>query len=80
MDSDAGAQLIDVDRLRQVVDASGFESTNDVLGLRQPGHEDDGDLTDRRVCLQFPAGFKSIHGWHDRIQQYEVGGNALHDI
>jgi len=44
VDLDPGFQLVNVNRLRQEVDTTGFQCLDDMLGLRKAGHEDHRDV------------------------------------
>lgn len=80
MDADAGAQLVDIDRLGQVIDAAGFESPHHMLRLGEAGHEDHGHLGDRSIRLQPRAGVEAVHTGHDRIEQDDVRRDAIGDV
>ncbi len=79
MDTDAGAQFIDVDWLAEIIDAAGFQRVHDMLGLGQAGHEDDRHLCHRGIRLQPTAGLEAVHGGHHRVEQDDIGRDALDD-
>ena len=80
MHADAGTQLVDVDRLGEIVDAAGFQRVHDVLGLGEAGHEDDGHLRQAGTRLDAPAGLETVHRRHDGVEKHEIGRDALDDI
>ncbi|QTK80679.1 hypothetical protein AT6N2_C3188 [Agrobacterium tumefaciens] len=80
MDADAGAQLVDIDRFRQIIDTAGVQRPHDMFGLRQAGHEDNRHLRHRRIGLEASAGLETVHGGHDGIEQDDIGRDALGDV
>ena len=66
-------------RLGDVVDAARLQALNDVLGIAQAGHEDDGDMRQRAVLLQTAAGLKAVGAGHHRIHEDHVGRYFLDD-
>ncbi|MNY18810.1 hypothetical protein D3C86_1522150 [compost metagenome] len=80
MHADAGAQLIDIDRLGQIVDTTGFQRPHHMFGLRQPGHEDDRHLRHGGIGLQAAAGLETVHSRHDGVEQDDIGCDAFGDV
>jgi hypothetical protein len=78
--ADAGAQLVYIDRLGQIIDTAGFERPHHMFGLGQPGHEDDGHLRHRRIGLQAAAGLEAVHGRHDGVEQDDIGRDAFGNV
>ena len=56
------------------------ESFDDVLGLREPGHEDHRQVREQLVALQAPAGLESADAGHPRVQEHEVRRDLLDQI
>ena len=67
MHADARQQLVEDDRLGDVVDAAGLEPLDDVLGLAEPGHEDHRHMRERLVALEPAAGLEAVHARHHRV-------------
>ena len=72
MHPDARQHLLDHDRLGDVVDAAGLEAFDDVLGLAEPGHQDDGHVGEHLVASERAAGFEAVHARHHRVHQDDV--------
>ena len=79
MHADARQHLLDHDRLGDVVDAAGFQPAHDVLGLGEPGHEDDRHVGKARVALEPPAGLEAVHAGHHGVEQDDVGRDLVDD-
>jgi len=67
MDADARQQLVGNDRLGHVVDAAGFQPLDDVLGLGEPGHEDDRHMGERLVALEAAGGLEAVDARHHGV-------------
>lgn len=80
VDAYAGAQLVDIDRLGEIIDTAGFKRPHHVLRLGEAGHENHRDLGDRRIRLQPRASVKAVHAGHDRVEQDDIRRDAIGDV
>ena len=79
MDPNARQHFLDHDRLGDVVDATGFEPTHDVLGFGEARHEDDRDAVEPGIALQPPAGLEAVHARHHGVEQHDIGRDLVDD-
>ncbi len=77
MDPHPGQQLVDHDRLGEVVDAADLQPAHDMLGLAQAGHEDDGHVGEVIDRLQPAAGFEAADTRHHGIHQDQIRRDLL---
>ena len=68
----AGEHFAWMNRLGYVVGATGLETGDDVLGLGEAGHEDDGDVACTEVGLEAARDFEAVHAGHHGIEQDHI--------
>ena len=71
--ADARQHFGRADGLGDIVGAAGGKGGDDVLGFRQTGHEDDGNVVRHKVGLQAARHFEAVHSRHYCIEQDDVG-------
>ena len=69
----AGQHFLGLDRLGDVVHTARLQRGHQVFGIKQAGHEDDGDVRRLRRRFQAPGHLKTVHAGHHGVQQHNVG-------
>ena len=73
----AGQHLFGPDGLGHIVHTTGLQRGHQVLGLGQPGHENDRDMGGARGRLEPSRHLKSVDAGHHGVQQHNVGQHLL---